>query len=143
VNPNLAAPPAREVEVVVEADEQWSFVGSKANRRWLMYAWDRESKTVLAFVLGPRNEETLGRLMTWLSVFHIVRYFTDGWVSYQSFLPSDKHTIGKKNTQNIERNNLNFRTHIKRLARRTICFSKSELMHDAVIGWYINQFGFS
>ncbi|WP_298623241.1 IS1 family transposase, partial [uncultured Legionella sp.] len=31
---------------------------------------------------------------------------------------------------------------IKRLARKTICFSKSELMHDTVIGLFINRFEF-
>ncbi|WP_447874715.1 IS1 family transposase, partial [Serratia fonticola] len=37
----------------------------------------------------------------------------------------------------IERHNLNLRTHIKRLARKTICFSKSEEMHDKIIGSYL------
>lgn len=41
------------------------------------------------------------------------------------------------NTQRIERHNLNLRTHLKRLARRTNCFSKSEVMHDKIIGWYL------
>ncbi len=49
--------------------------------------------------------------------------------------------MGKSNTQKIERKNLNLRTWIKRLARKTICFSKSEKMHDIVIGllvyWFI------
>ncbi|WP_413774023.1 IS1 family transposase [Nostoc sp. MG11] len=31
---------------------------------------------------------------------------------------------------------------IKRLARKTICFSKSILMHDIVIGLYINRYEF-
>ncbi|WP_232426889.1 IS1 family transposase, partial [Erwinia tracheiphila] len=26
---------------------------------------------------------------------------------------------------------------IKRLTRRTICFSKSEEMHDKITGWYL------
>ena len=34
------------------------------------------------------------------------------------------------------------RTRIKRLARKTICFSKSEWMHDIVIGLFINRFEF-
>ena len=41
-----------------------------------------------------------------------------------------------------ERKDLNFRTRIKRLTRRIICFSKSELMHDLVIDRYINAVGF-
>ncbi|HEX8493561.1 MAG TPA: IS1 family transposase, partial [Pyrinomonadaceae bacterium] len=35
--------------------------------------------------------------------------------------------------------NLNFRTHLKRLQRRTICFSKSTEMHEALIKLYIDQ----
>ncbi|XHX81210.1 MAG: IS1 family transposase [Stenomitos frigidus ULC029] len=31
---------------------------------------------------------------------------------------------------------------MKRLARKTTCFSKSILMHDVVIGLFINRFEF-
>ena len=62
--------------------------------------------------------------------------------AYQRHLDTDKHEIGKRNTQKIERKNLNFRTWIKRLTRKTICFSKSELMHDTVIGLLINKVEF-
>jgi hypothetical protein len=37
---------------------------------------------------------------------------------------------------------LNLRTWIKRLTRKTICFSKSEKMHDIVIGLLINKVEF-
>lgn len=50
----------------------------------------------------------------------------------------DQRWIGKLWTQRIERHNLNFRTHLKRLHRKTICFSKTERMHDAVIKLYVN-----
>ncbi|PZV04645.1 MAG: transposase, partial [Leptolyngbya sp.] len=49
---------------------------------------------------------------------------------------------GKRNTQKIERKHLTLRTRIKRLARKTICFSKSVLMHDVVIGLFINRYEF-
>ncbi|MFM8331390.1 MAG: IS1 family transposase, partial [Candidatus Methylumidiphilus sp.] len=45
-----------------------------------------------------------------------------------------------RNTQNIERKHLTLRTRIKRLARKTICFSKLETMHDIVIGPFINRY---
>ena len=63
-------------------------------------------------------------------------------VHTNAILDEDKHTGGKKNTQKIERKNLNLRTWIKRLARKTICFSKIEKMHDIVIGLLINQVEF-
>ena len=66
-------------------------------------------------------------------------YCTDGWEAYQRYLPEDKHLITKRYTQSIERQNLNFRTRIKRLARKTICFSKSIEIHDKVIGAFINR----
>lgn len=50
--------------------------------------------------------------------------------------------LGKKNTQKTERKNLNLRTGIKRLTRKKICFSKSEKMHDTVIGLLINKVEF-
>jgi IS1 family transposase len=34
------------------------------------------------------------------------------------------------------------RTRIKRLVRRTICFSKTERMHDLVIGLFVNRYEF-
>ncbi|EMW44568.1 putative transposase [Escherichia coli 2731150] len=38
-------------------------------------------------------------------------------------MPKEKHLTGKIFTQRIEHNNLTFRICIKRLARKTICFS--------------------
>ena len=74
--------------------------------------------------------------------FNISRYYTDDWGAYERHIDPEKHEIGKTNTQKIERKNLNFRTWIKRLARRTICFSKSETMHDIVTGLLINKVEF-
>jgi len=44
--------------------------------------------------------------------------------------------------QKIERTHLTLRTRLKRLARRTLCFSRSSRMHDLVIGLYMNQVEF-
>ena len=37
---------------------------------------------------------------------------------------------------------IRLRTRLKRLVRRTICFSKTERMHDLVIGLFINRYEF-
>ena len=126
-----------EVVICCEADEQWSYVQSKGNPRWLFYAYDRIRKRVLAHVFGPRNALTLRRLLVLLSQFNVAFYMTDAWPVYRTLLASTSHVTSKKYTQRIERHNLNLRTHLKRLARRTICFSKSEMMHDKIIGWYL------
>lgn len=68
---------------------------------------------------------------------------TDNWAAYSKLLPQRYfHIIGKGNTWKIERKNLNFSTHSKRLSRRTICFSKNEYIHDNVIGMYIEKYYF-
>ena len=59
--------------------------------------------------------------------------------AYDRLLPEDQHLITKRFTQSIERQNLNFRTRIKRLQRKTIGFSKSVAMHDKIIGEFINR----
>ncbi|ACD54334.1 Insertion element iso-IS1n protein insB [Shigella boydii ATCC 9905] len=64
---------------------------------------------------------------------------TDEWGSYTRELPKEKYLTGKIFTQRIERNNLPLRTRIKRLARRTICFSRSVKFHEKVIGAFIEK----
>ena len=125
-----------------EIDEQWSFVGKKGNQRWLWHAIDHSTNTVVAFVLGKRTDEAFKELQALLEPLGITKYYTDDWGAYERNLPPEQHEIGKTNTQKIERKNLNFRTWIKRLARKTICFSKSESMHDTVIGLLINRVEF-
>lgn len=132
-----------EVEIVceseAEADEQWSFVQKKAVQRWLWHAIDRTSNTVLAYVFGDRTDAVFEELWELLKPFPITRYYTDGWGAYQRIIPADKHTVTKRETQRIERKHLNFRTRLKRLARKTSCFSKSATLHDTVIGLFINR----
>jgi insertion element IS1 protein InsB len=50
--------------------------------------------------------------------------------------------VGKSHTQQIERKHLTLCTRIKRLARKTLCFSKSVFMHDPVIGLFVNRYEF-
>ncbi|ENT5053526.1 IS1 family transposase, partial [Salmonella enterica subsp. enterica] len=52
------------------------------------------------------------------------------------------YLTGKIFTQRIERNNLTQRTRIKRLARQTLCFSRSVELHEKVIGAFIEKYMF-
>lgn len=128
--------------VSLELDEQWSFVRGKSNQRWLWLALNHYTSEILAYTFGDRTDKTCLQLQHLLAPFNITQYFTDGLGAYQRLLPMEQHEEGKRNTQKIERKFLTFRTRIKRLARKTICFSKSEFMHDTVIGLFINRFEF-
>lgn len=125
-----------------ELDEMWSFVGRKANQRWLWHATDHHTGQVLAYVFGRRKDEVFLDLKTLLEPFGITRYYTDGWGTYERHVDAEKHTVGKAYTQRIESKHINLRTRIKRLVRRTICFSKTVHMHDLVIGLFVNRYEF-
>jgi insertion element IS1 protein InsB len=125
-----------------EVDEMGSFGQSKAHQRWLRQAIDPLTGVVLASALGSRAEKVLGQLQKLLKPFGLVHFYTDGAAVYERHLPASAHTVGKSNTQPIERKHRTLRTRIKRLARKTLCFSKSVFMHDTVIGLFVNRYEF-
>jgi insertion element IS1 protein InsB len=141
VNPDEVTVVIRVAEEA-EVDEMWSFVGKKREPRWLWHAIDHRSGKVLAYVFGRRQDEVFLKLKALLEPFGITRYYTDYWGAYTRHLDADEHQPGKRNTQKIERKHLTLRTRIKRLVRKTICFSKSIQLHDIVIGLFVNRYEF-
>lgn len=125
-----------------EWDEMWSFVGKKAHPRWLWQAVDHPSGRVLAYVFGTHQATVFLKLKKLLEPFGITRFYTDDGGTYPRHLDRKSHEIGKQNTQKIERKHLTLRTRIKRLARKTICFSKTRQRHDIVIGLFVNRYEF-
>ena len=123
-----------------ELDEMWISVRSKAHPRWLWHAIDHHTGKVLASVFGRRQDEVFLRLQPLLEPFGITKFYTDGWGAYERHLDPEQHQVGKEHTQKIESKHVNLRTRIKRLVRRTLCFSKTERMHDLVIGLFINRY---
>ena len=136
--------PAAVVRKVEEAelDEMWSFVGRKKHPRWLWGALDHQTGRILAYVFGRREDQALLKLKALLEPFGIRCYYTDGWGAYHRHLAPHQHVVGKRRTQQLERKHLTLRTRIKRLVRKSICFSKSVQMHDLLIGLFITRFEF-
>ena len=147
-HPLIERLPPSHVEVVLECvdeaevDEMWSFVGKKKEPRWLWHAIDHRTGKVLAYDFGRRADEVFVKLKMLLEPFGITHYYTDSWGAYGRHLAPAVPSPGKRNTQQIERKHLTLRTRLKRLVRKTICFSKSIQMHDIVIGLFINRYEF-
>lgn len=120
----------------------WSYVGKKKEPRWLWHAIDHYSGAVLAYVFGRRKDAVWQELQQLLKPFGIKRFYTDHWGAYARQLEGAQHFPGKGRTQRIERKHLTLRTRLKRLTRKTICFSKSVQMHDLVIGMFVNRYEF-
>lgn len=130
-----------EIGYSTEWDEFWSFVGSKKYPRWTWYLIEKQSGRIIAWENGRRKDDVLKKLLQHVANFAIKICYTDDWGAYRRLFPEEYlHVIGKDQTWRIERKNLNFRTHIKRLHRKTICFSKDETIHDHVIGMYIERY---
>ena len=119
-----------------------SFVGKKIYQRWLWHAIDHKTGTILAFVIGRREDRMFLKLKRLLKPLGITKFYTDKLKTYERHLSKEERIINKYKMQKIERKHLTLRTRIKRLQRKTICFSKMIQMHDLVIGLYINKYEF-
>ena len=118
----------------------WSFAGKKEDKCWIWIAHDRVRKTVVAFQLGTRGYKTGKKLWNKVKDLKVNLYASDHWHVYPKLFPENKHIIGKEHTQNIEGFNSNFRLFLKRLNRKTKCYSKTEEMLEASLRLVIHKF---
>ena len=107
-------------------DEMWSLCHDKSRQVWLWWAIDHETNTPLAYVFGTREHKYLDELLKLLESYSIKTVYADNNYAYKDKISENRLITGKKDTQQIERDHLTFRTRIKRLARKTICFSKTK-----------------
>lgn len=117
----------------VQIDEQWSYVGRKEKKVWMLYAYAPQEDEILAFAMGKRSAETVRRLMMKLKQVNIEWFLTDDWEAFKAVLPVQKHVCGKKHTKHIEGINTWFRTRLRRLMRRTTGFSKKLIYHYSMM----------
>ena len=118
---------------LVQIDEQWSYVGNRKKKVWLLYAICKQSGEILAANWGKRNKKSIRALLKKLQCTAVNFYCTDHWRAFAEVLPKEKHLIGKKYTKKIEGINTWFRTRLRRLVRRTVCFSKKLIYHYAIM----------
>jgi insertion element IS1 protein InsB len=125
-------------------DEMWGRVYCKKTPCWLWHAINHENGDVVAYLLGNRESKVLWDLMELLSNLNIeiVKVYADDNFAYHEVIAKNVLQTGKRNTQKIERKHLTFRTRLKRLARKTICYSKSLEMHKILFGLLINVLEF-
>jgi IS1 family transposase len=119
-----------------EIDEMWTFIKSKQDFTWITYAIERETKNVIAFFVGRKTKETIRPLINKVLLLQPSRIYTDRLNIYPSLIPKEIHRRFQYCTNKIERMNLTLRTHIKRLSRKTTCFSKKEKNLEAHLKIY-------
>lgn len=119
-----------------EVDEMCTFVRRKSNQKWIVYALRKDTGEITDFAVGSRTNATLKRVTDTLLLSRCRYVYTDKLPQYSTLVPRQIHITKQYGTNHIERNNLTIRTHLKRLSRRTICFSKSVAMLSACLKIY-------
>ncbi|WP_294963486.1 IS1 family transposase [uncultured Flavobacterium sp.] len=119
-----------------EVDELCTYIRHKKNYIWLVYALEKNSKNVVSFNVGKRTNKTLNRVLETLKLSEAKKIFTDRLKNYKYLINEKMHSVKRFGTNHIERKNLTLRTHLKRLNRRTICFSRSLAVFNAILKIY-------
>jgi len=108
-----------------EVDEIRTYCKLKERKIWIVYALRRDTKEVVDFAVGRRTLKTLGRVTDTLQLSGAERIYTDKLPHYKNLISKAVHQTKAYGTNSIERRNLTLRTHLKRLQRKTICFTRS------------------
>lgn len=122
----VVKPEIQEKGQIYEIDEMHTYVGNKNQSCYIIYAINRKTRQIINFVTGPRTKVNVSNVVADLLLRSPKRIYTDGLPVYKFLIPSTLHGRSQFKTNRIERKNLTLRTHLKRLGRRTICFSKNE-----------------
>ena len=133
----VTKPILKESDQVYELDELYTFIGSKVNSCYIIYAINRRTRQVIDFVIGARTKENISKVLKSIMQLSPKRIYTDRLPVFNYLITKDIHRSLRYKTNRIERNNLTLRTHLKRLTRKTICYSKSRVMLEACFKLYI------
>ena len=98
--PKHALKPKRKRCDCLDVDEFWTYVGRKKNRKWLIYAYHRETGEIVA-LWGKRDLKTARRLRRRLDEHGVSydRIAHDDWDSFISAFAGVATSCGKRHTQ--------------------------------------------
>jgi insertion element IS1 protein InsB len=130
---------------VLELDELWSFVYRKGDKVWVWLALCRETRQVVAFVMGDRSGATCERL--WRAIPESYKEAT--WLQrLLGGLPAgDPRRAargywqgGRRDFPHVERWINTLRQRLSRFVRKTLSFSKSRQMHHCCLKLFIYRY---
>lgn len=121
---------------IYQVDEMRTYVKRKEKLIWIVDALEQQTKNVVSFNIGRRTNQTLKKVITSLELSEAEKIITDKLKNYKFLIRPEIHSTKFRGINHIERKNLTLRTHLKRLNRKTICFSKSLVILNAVLKIY-------
>lgn len=145
-NLHFVAPEAAEIEIFcLEADELWSFVGKRENKRWVWLVLERRTRQIIAVHIGDRSQDSAAAVWTKvpLPIKATALVLTDCWDAYAVAIPAAQHVACEKQSGQvslIERFNCTLRQRVARLVRKSLSFSKSDWFHEEAIKYFIAHY---
>jgi insertion element IS1 protein InsB len=141
----LMAPDPQEPEATtLELDELWSFVLKRASKRWIWVALCRATRQVVAYAIGDRSHSTCQKLWERIpAVYRSGHCFSDFWEAYSLVIPAEQHTAAGKETgftAHVERWNNTLRQRLGRFVRKSLSFSKSDMMHELCLRLFLHEY---
>lgn len=123
-----------------EVDEMWTYIGNKdpSNYSWIIYAINRRTRVIVDVAFGSRNKKNITQVIDSVKSQKPKKIITDRLPIYKKIVNPVLHDTTRYSNNRIERGNLTLRTHIKRLFRKTICYSKSQKMLEACVLLYFD-----
>ena len=129
---------------VLELDELWSFVGSKAQPLWRWVALCRRTRQIVAWTLGDRSLQGACDLRASLPKgYRRCATRRDFWEAYATAFPERTHRCcGKEEgeTNHVERWFGTLRARASRLVRKAYSFSKCAENHLDAIHFFITSY---
>ena len=126
---------------MLELDELWSFVQSKAQTLWLWGALCRRTRQIVAWTLGDRSQQSASDLRASLPRDYRRRATrSDPWEAYAAAFPKRTHRCCAKRegqTCHVERWFGTRRARLSRLVRKAYSFSKHPENHLDPIHFFI------
>jgi IS1 family transposase len=143
----IAPDPAEPEATILELDELWSFVTKRANQRWRWIALCRATRQVVAYVVGDRSAATCRKLWEHIPAgYRRAHCDSDFWEAYRVVIPAEQQTAtGKESglTAHVERWNNSLWQRLVRFVRKSLCFSKSEAMHELCLRLFLHDYNLS
>ena len=120
----------------IEFDELCGFCHKKKNKQWLWAALSRNTRQIVAYVIGDRSQLTFKRLIRKIPLEYLkCQSYSDYWKSYAILKAKGNHKqVGKERgqTNHIERYWATLRARITRYVRKSLSFSRSLRYHHLV-----------
>ena len=128
-------------------DELWSFVGSKANARWVWIALCRQTRQIVACFVGDRSADAARALRGRIPPAYRCRATrSDHWLAYDEVFARRTHRLCGKDegeTCYVERWNCTLRQRPGRFVRKTLSFSRCDRMHELALRLFIHHHNLS